>query len=127
MNMTHLKLSRLIQNIFLSPKSWLQPEAVSSPEWVHINIDNWNIFLNPQSASDFARTSAEADVCKDLIDNYRDLFNVTKEELDREEAIMRKTENFNRNPNPVKVSLSTSMSHSMCVNLPDNQASRLSG
>ena len=58
-----------------------------------------------QSASDFARTSAEADVCKDLIDNYRDLFNVTKEELDREEAIMRKTENFNRNPNPVKVSM----------------------
>ena len=44
-------------------------------------------------------------MCKDLIDNYRDLFNVTKEELDREEAIMRKTENFNRNPNPVKVSL----------------------
>ena len=43
-------------------------------------------------------------MCKDLIDNYRDLFNVTKEELDREEAIMRKTENFNRNPNPVKVS-----------------------
>ena len=42
-------------------------------------------------------------MCKDLIDNYRDLFNVTKEELDREEAIMRKTENFNRNPNPVKV------------------------
>ena len=44
-------------------------------------------------------------MCKDLIDNYRDLFNVTKEELDREEAIMRKTENFNRNPNPVKVRL----------------------
>ena len=61
------------------------------------------ISFHPQSASDFARTSAEADVCKDLIDNYRDLFNVTKEELDREEAIMRKTENFNRNPNPVKV------------------------
>jgi len=60
--------------------------------------------VDGQSASDFARTSAEADVCKDLIDNYRDLFNVTKEELDREEAIMRKTENFNRNPNPVKIS-----------------------
>ena len=42
-------------------------------------------------------------MCKDLIDNYRELFNVTKEELDREEIIMRKTENFNRDPNPVKV------------------------
>ncbi len=61
--------------------------------------------VDGQSApSDFGQTSGEADVCKDLIDNYRDLFNVTREEIDREEEIMRKTESFNKNPNPVKIS-----------------------
>jgi hypothetical protein len=60
--------------------------------------------VDGQSATGFAQTSAEADVCKDLIDNYRDLFNVTREEMEREEEIMKKTESFNRNPNPVKVS-----------------------
>ena len=56
------------------------------------------------TAADFARTSAEADVCRDLVAGYRRLFGVTEEEISREEKIMRKTENFNRNPNPIKLS-----------------------
>ncbi len=54
--------------------------------------------------SNFAQTSAEADVCRDLIEHYRRLFSVTDEEISREEKIMKKTENFNRNPNPIKLS-----------------------
>ena len=46
-------------------------------------------------ASNFARTSGEADVCKDLIDNYEDLFNVNKEELDRERKITEVLERIN--------------------------------
>ena len=60
--------------------------------------------VDGQTASDFAQTNAEADACKDLIDNYRSLFDVSDEEIEREEEIMKKTENFNRNPNPVKLS-----------------------
>lgn len=56
------------------------------------------------AAQNFAQTSGEAEVCRILIDNYQDLFKATKEELEREEEIMKKTENFNRNPNPVKIS-----------------------
>ncbi len=52
----------------------------------------------------FAQTSGEADVCRDLIEHFKELFDVTEEEISREEKIMKKTENFNRNPNPVKLS-----------------------
>ncbi len=57
-----------------------------------------------ETPADFVRTSAEADICKDLIDNYANLFDVSPEEMEREERIVRKTKSFNRNPNPVKVS-----------------------
>jgi hypothetical protein len=60
--------------------------------------------VDGQDAADFGQTSAEADVCKDLIDNYMRLFSVSREEIDREMEIMKKTESFNRNPLPVKVS-----------------------
>eukprot|EP00094_Tigriopus_californicus_P000706 TCALIF_00684-PA protein Name:"Similar to Arap2 Arf-GAP with Rho-GAP domain, ANK repeat and PH domain-containing protein 2 (Mus musculus)" AED:0.13 eAED:0.13 QI:0/0.6/0.5/0.83/0.8/0.66/6/1747/1221 len=59
--------------------------------------------VDNQPASNFARTSGEADVCKDLIDHYLRLFKVTREELDREEEILKKTQSFNRNPMPIKI------------------------
>jgi hypothetical protein len=46
-------------------------------------------------ASNFARTSGESDVCKDLIDNYEELFNVNQEELDRERQITEVLERIN--------------------------------
>ena len=46
-------------------------------------------------ASNFARTSGESDVCKDLIDNYEELFNVNQEELDRERKITEVLERIN--------------------------------
>ena len=55
------------------------------------------------TALDFAQTTGEADVCKDLLDNYSVLFDVTAEEIQLEEEIMKKTENFNRNPMPKKL------------------------
>ena len=60
--------------------------------------------VDGQEATDFAQTSGEADVCRDLVNNFKELFDVTQEELQREEEILRKAENFNRNPNPVKLS-----------------------
>jgi len=54
--------------------------------------------------ADFSRTSAEAEVCADLISGYADLFSATQEELAREERIVEKTASFSRNPNPVKLS-----------------------
>lgn len=60
--------------------------------------------VDGQEANDFARTSGEADVCADLILHYRTLFNVTTEEIQREEEIIKKTKSFNQNPNPVKLS-----------------------
>lgn len=60
--------------------------------------------VDGQAAMDFAKTSGEADVCRDLIDGFKDLFNVSQEELDREDEIMMKQERFDRNPNPVKLS-----------------------
>lgn len=59
--------------------------------------------VDSQPASNFARTSGEADVCKDLIDHYLRLFKVTREELDREEEILKKTQSFDRNPMPIKI------------------------
>ena len=47
-------------------------------------------------ASNFARTSGESDVCKDLIDNYEELFNVNQEELERERKITEVLERINR-------------------------------
>ena len=46
----------------------------------------------------------ESDVCKDLIEHYAIFFKVEPEEIRREEEIVRKTENFSKNPNPVKLS-----------------------
>ena len=60
--------------------------------------------VDGQAALNFAQTSGESDVCKDLIEFFMELFDVSKEEMDREEEIMKKQENFNRNPNPVKLS-----------------------
>jgi len=54
--------------------------------------------------ADFSRTSAEAEVCADLISGFTSLFSATDEELEREERIVRKTQSFSRNPNPVKLS-----------------------
>ena len=46
-------------------------------------------------ALNFARTSGESDVCKDLIDNYEELFNVNQEELERERKITEVLERIN--------------------------------
>ena len=43
--------------------------------------------VDGQEAQDFAKTSGESDVCRDLIDHYAELFNVGDEELQREKKI----------------------------------------
>ena len=60
--------------------------------------------VDGQVAKNFAKTGGESVVCKDLIEFFMELFDVSQEEMDREEEIMKKQENFNLNPNPVKLS-----------------------
>ncbi len=51
--------------------------------------------VDSMATSTFAQTSTESDVCRDLIEHYRDLFDIPLEEIEKERKITEVLEKIN--------------------------------